>query len=785
MRWKRFVAIGVLAIVILIAAVLVYLNTYDYNKLKPLVSRMVEDATGRKLSLDGDVNLEIGFAPALVVTDVALSNVSWGSQPQMIEIERLQVQVRLLPLLFKDLAIKYIRLSGVKVLFEKGSSSQGNWDFFAGSNSTGSIGTFKPTALEVSRVSIENLHLTFRESKTGPPTQFTLASLAMTRQGSEDSLTLDLKADYNGQPLVLAGKTGRIGDAFGHQRFPLQLSGKLANTAIKINGAIDDVLALQGIDLDAQLSGKNFAILGPVNGEELPATDEFEIQGRLIGSSKALKMKNAQVAARRGSLHFTANGMVQDLLTLRGMDLQSRLTGKNLEDFGEVIGEKLPATDEFEIQGRLNGSTDVLSLQKAQGSASRGGMRLSLTGTVKDLLTLGGMDLQSRLTGKELAEIGQLFETELPRLGPFDVSGKLLGSAQAFSLNKLTAKVDKSDFTGLAKFGFGKRPKIMIRLESSVIDFTALMKSLEQDEQKTANKDQQKGHLFSDDPLPFDVLEKVDADIVLKAKKIQAKDAHLKFGHLTLKLEDSDFKIDKFEATYKQAKISGQLHINHGSPTRVATNFLVHNFDLGGLFKETGVNDQVQATVDIASHLKSQGDSVHSLMANLDGAIGAVMGEGYLIKYLDMLSVNLSDKVVHIWGSPKSADQIKCAVIQFDIESGVATSRAFVFDTRAGILAGNGNINLGTEQINFLLVPTPAHAGLGFSTKLRVSGSIMDAKVNPDKVALLEKGALGLSSLVIGPLGLLAPFARLGALSAHPCNIESIGQLGLQSPAPK
>jgi len=100
MRWKWFVTIGVLTIVILIAAAYVYLNTYDYNKLKPLVAIMVEDATGRKLSLGGDVNLEIGFAPALVVTDAALANAAWGSQPQMIEIEKLQAHVRLLPLFF-------------------------------------------------------------------------------------------------------------------------------------------------------------------------------------------------------------------------------------------------------------------------------------------------------------------------------------------------------------------------------------------------------------------------------------------------------------------------------------------------------------------------------------------------------------------------------------------------------------------------------------------------------------------------------------------------------------
>jgi hypothetical protein len=66
--------------------------------------------------------------------------------------------------------------------------------------------------------------------------------------------------------------------------------------------------------------------------------------------------------------------------------------------------------------------------------------------------------------------------------------------------------------------------------------------------------------------------------------------------------------------------------------------------------------------------------------------IGAVMGEGYLTRYLDLISLNLTQKVVHFWGGPKDADQIKCAVVQFDIKSGVAASRAFVFDTRAGIL---------------------------------------------------------------------------------------------------
>ena len=58
----------------------------------------------------------------------------------------------------------------------------------------------------------------------------------------------------------------------------------------------------------------------------------------------------------------------------------------------------------------------------------------------------------------------------------------------------------------------------------------------------------------------------------------------------------------------------------------------------------------------------------------------------------------------------------------------------------------------------------------------------MDPKVRPDTVSLLLKGAGTLSTLAIGPLGLLEPFVQLGANEDHPCEIQSIGQLRLKIP---
>ena len=850
MRWKWFFGICAVLIFASMAAVYVFLATYDYNKLKPYIAQMVKDATGRELNLAGELDLAIGFLPALVVTDIAFANAPWGSRPQMVTVEKLQAQVRLLPLLQREMKVKKINLAGVEVLLETDPKGKGNWNLIAENRKGKSAGAFRSTGIDIDDINIENLRFIFRKGKTGSKRHYTLTSLEVARSESKDELALDLKADYNSQPITLSGKIGQIHNLFTHQRFPLNLSGTFSNATVKVGGAIDDLPNLAGIDLKLDASGQDLSEIGSIIGQKLPKTDHFALKGQLTGSAKALLLKEAQCNASRGRLQFTANGAVKDLLTLSGMDLHSSLKGNNLEEFGEIIGEKLPATDEFTVEGRLTGSTDALSLKNvqatakqgslsvtltgevqdlttfsglnlqikgagkslaeigriidielpatdefevqgrlagstnglslmdAQGSAKRGGLNLAVNGGVEELLALNGINLKLKASGKELAEIGSLVGIDMPELGHFDASGKISGSAKSVSIDDFNAVVDNSDFNGRARVEVLKRPKFTLRLESSVIDFTALMKSLEKDEKNPANKNKQKRRLFSDAPLPLDLLKKMDADIVLKARNIHSKDALLEFGHMTLKLQDHDFSIDKLKATYKETKISGNLQVKAGTPSQVATHFLVQGFNLGDFLKETGKNDQVRAVIDIAAHGKSRGNSVRSLMANLDGAIGAVMGEGYLTKHLDLLSSGLTQKVFQVWKPPEAVDQIKCAVVQFDIKEGVAASQAFVFDTGAGVLTGDGEINLGTEKINFLLVPKPARPDFRVLTNLRVSGSLLEPSVGVDKASALTRGARALSTLVVGPLGLLAPFVHLGANKSHPCDVPSIGQLG-------
>jgi uncharacterized protein involved in outer membrane biogenesis len=562
-----------------------------------------------------------------------------------------------------------------------------------------------------------------------------------------------------------------------------EILGNIRRGGLKLNlqGGIKNLLALSGMDLKLNGSGKDLSEVGPIIGMKLPATGEFTVKGRLTGSTKALALQNSQGRIRRGDLRLSLDGSIKNLIALTGIDIKFKGSGMDLAKLGPIIEKKLPKTDNFAVQGRLMGSMKALSLRDARGRASRDGMSIAFDGGITDVLALKSINIRLKASGKELAAIGPLVGSDLPKIGPFDVHGHLIGSAKFLLFKEFSAIVDKSDFKGLAKVEFRKRPKITVRLESSVIDFTPFMRMAQKDKQELDKEDKHERRLFPEDPLPFDALKRVDADIDVKARNIHVRDAQLEFGHLTLTLEDSNLSIEKLEATYKQTKISGNLHLDSGSPPQVATKFLVQNFDLGNLLKEAGVSDKVRAVVDIAAHGKSRGDSVHSLMANLDGSIGAVMGKGFLTKYLDLLSTNLSQMVIPIWGSHKKAGEINCAVVQFDIKKGVATSQAFVFDTQIGVLSAEGDINLGTEQVNFLLDPKPKNPSLiNLATKLRVSGTLLNPKVRPDMVSLATKGVKFLGTLAVGPIGLLAPFVHLGAHKKHPCDVQSIGQLGLK-----
>jgi uncharacterized protein involved in outer membrane biogenesis len=124
--FKWIAGLIVLLVVLVTVSVYVILSRYDFNALKPHITKAVLEATGRELTIGGDIDLNIGFTPKLILTNIQFQNVSWGSRPAMVELNRFEVQVSLLPLIKGDIEIKRFILLEPDILIESDINGKSN-----------------------------------------------------------------------------------------------------------------------------------------------------------------------------------------------------------------------------------------------------------------------------------------------------------------------------------------------------------------------------------------------------------------------------------------------------------------------------------------------------------------------------------------------------------------------------------------------------------------------------------------------------------------------------------
>ena len=163
MRWKWVLTAATGIFIVLIVATYVVLISYDFNKIKPQITKFVKDTTGRRLALGGDLVLDIDFTPSLSVENVTFENAPWGSRSELAKIKQLKVEVALLPLIRGSIDVKQLILIEPNVLVETGPSGKSNFNFKPAD--TQKEDTIIPL-FAFNQVRIEKGRLKYRDGKT-------------------------------------------------------------------------------------------------------------------------------------------------------------------------------------------------------------------------------------------------------------------------------------------------------------------------------------------------------------------------------------------------------------------------------------------------------------------------------------------------------------------------------------------------------------------------------------------------------------------------------------------
>src|SRR6266498_1022472 len=371
-------------------AVAVFIATLDQNKAKKYISAGVSKATGRQLSINGDLKLDLGWISRLSASQIQFQNAGWSKHPQMAEVGLFDVEIDLWQLVrhFR-VVLPTVTISQPKVVLEKNAEGSANWEFRAAPAVTAPVVPENRSDFPViEKLIIKDGMLLFddQESKTQ-------IELKVTAEGAgflEAPVKLKAEGTYQKLPLTLSLDGGSYQNLRSSKEpYPLQINFGAGKLKARIDGNLTEPLAMKGEDVTLDIQGDDMANLYPLIRLVFPSTPPYRLKGRLKHEGKVWSFAN--FSGRVGDSDLSGNIRVDTAPKRPFMkaDLISNLL--DFDDLAGFVGGK-PGTAPDETASEE---------QKKQAAAEKDGERI-IPDQRYDLERLRAMDADVRLRAKKI-----------------------------------------------------------------------------------------------------------------------------------------------------------------------------------------------------------------------------------------------------------------------------------------------------------------------------------------------------------------------------------------------
>lgn len=300
-------------IAVLVIALVVFIATFDWNRVKPTLNEKVSAALHRPFAINGDLAVrwarepdEGGWRawvpwPLFSAEDISLGNPEWASTPRMAALKRIEFRLSPLPLLAQHIVIPRINLTEPSADLQRLKDGRANWDFDLGPKDEKA----EPSSwvLDIGAIGFDKGEVKFNDATLdtqvqvlidplGKPIPFkelagqSEAAKALEKEGgSAQDYAFGFKANghYKGLPVRGEGKIGgllALQDA--RQPFPVQVDVTAGDTRAAVVGTLTDPRNLGALDLHLKLSGTSLGNLFPLTGVTLPDSPPYSTDGHLI-----------------------------------------------------------------------------------------------------------------------------------------------------------------------------------------------------------------------------------------------------------------------------------------------------------------------------------------------------------------------------------------------------------------------------------------------------------------------------------------------------------------------
>ena len=320
------------ALVLALAVLAVLLVLSGWNWLRGPMERWVTEHTGRALSIQGDLSVQLAWPrPVVRANTVSFANPPWAQQPLMLSAESVAVTVDLAQLLRQKISLPSVKLVGATVFLEQASDGRKSWLLDKAQQDEGS-------AVQVGRLEVDRGTLGYDDLARKTRIRAELSTLGdATKPAAPAGLVLAAGGQYQGLAFKATGRGGPVLALLDESTaYPLSLEASFGKTQVVAKGSVTGLLQLSAADLQLAVSGDNLAHLFPLLGIALPATPPYATQGHLVRDADVWRYDN--FSGRVGSSDIAGSVQASTLAKtpmLTGEVVSKRL---NMDDLGLAIG---------------------------------------------------------------------------------------------------------------------------------------------------------------------------------------------------------------------------------------------------------------------------------------------------------------------------------------------------------------------------------------------------------------------------------------------------------------
>lgn len=363
----------------------------------------------------------------------------------MVDVERIEVKLRVLPLLLGNLHVENLVLIRPDILLETLGDGRGNWIM----GPEGAVAKVvseqgpeesSPSGVlpQVHRMTIIEAKFSYRDGKSGETQSLSLPEVQLWGDDDSDgALNLSVAGQFNNIPLKVNGKLTTLGALADNEPIEINLLTAIAGSEVQVSGSVASPLDGKGLALMLDLSTPDLATIGELAGVPL-SHSALKLKATLKDNDGGFDLSGLQVGL--GGSDVMGDIRIALGQTIPNINIALQSEKFSLADvFPEQKGEAMKEATAKDAKAKKAGSKkqekrvfpadpiDVKTLKSIDADISYKAKRFFMPG-----MALMNMDVQAQLKGGVL------------KLSSFKagLGGGTLNTTMALRANKLPASFD-------------------------------------------------------------------------------------------------------------------------------------------------------------------------------------------------------------------------------------------------------------------------------------------------------------------------------------------------------